>query len=50
MTDLRVDWTEGDPIAELADLWQRWEPQQEAYVQRALAPDAAPNYGVPGDE
>ncbi|MET7661217.1 DUF1028 domain-containing protein [Streptomyces sp. NPDC005463] len=50
VTDLRVDWTEGDPIAELADLWKRWEPQQEAYVQRALAPDAAPNYGVPGDE
>ncbi|MFD4711457.1 DUF1028 domain-containing protein [Streptomyces sp. NPDC058430] len=50
VTDLRVDWTEGDPIAELADLWKLWEPQQEAYVQRALAPDAAPNYGVPGDE
>jgi uncharacterized Ntn-hydrolase superfamily protein len=50
VTDLRVDWTEGDPIAELAHLWKLWEPQQEAYVQRALAPDAAPNYGVPGDE
>ncbi|MFA3839391.1 DUF1028 domain-containing protein [Streptomyces aureus] len=50
VTDLRVDWTEGDPIAELAELWKLWEPQQEAYVQRALAPDAAPNYGVPGDE
>ena len=50
VTDLRVDWTEGDPVAELADLWKLWEPQEEAYVQRALAPDEAPNYGVPGDE
>jgi uncharacterized Ntn-hydrolase superfamily protein len=50
VTDLRVDWTQGDPVAELAALWQLWEPQQEAYVQRALAPELAPSYGVPGDQ
>ncbi|TGA92954.1 DUF1028 domain-containing protein [Streptomyces sp. MZ04] len=49
VTDLRVDWTDGDPLAELAALWKLWEPQQEAYVQRALAPDDSPSYGVPGD-
>jgi uncharacterized Ntn-hydrolase superfamily protein len=50
VTDLRVDWTEGHPVAELAALWKLWEPQQEDYVRRALAPDKAPSYGVPGDE
>ena len=50
VADLRVDWTEGDPVAELAALWQLWEPQQDAYVQRALAPELAPSYGVPGDQ
>lgn len=50
VTDLRVDWTEGDPIAELAELVDRWMPQRDDYVTRALAPDTAPSYGVPGDE
>ncbi|MFE7352261.1 DUF1028 domain-containing protein [Streptomyces sp. NPDC057543] len=50
VTDLRIDWTDGDPIAELAALWKVWEPQAAAYVSRALAPDEAPSYGVPGDE
>jgi uncharacterized Ntn-hydrolase superfamily protein len=49
VTDLRVDWAE-DPIAELAGLWELWKPQSEGYVQRALEPDAAPSFGVPGDE
>ncbi|POX37748.1 DUF1028 domain-containing protein [Streptomyces sp. Ru73] len=49
VTDLRVDWSDGDPIAELADLWKRWEPQAADYVRRALDPAAAPGYGVPGD-
>ncbi|MBF9069446.1 DUF1028 domain-containing protein [Streptacidiphilus fuscans] len=49
VVDLRVDWTEGDPVAELGALWRLWEPQQDAYVQRALAPELAPSYGVPGD-
>ncbi len=49
LADLRVDWTEGDPIAELAALWALWQPQQEAYVGRALNPGAAPSFGVAGN-
>ena len=37
VTDLRVDWHD-DPVGELAGLWQRWRPQAESYVQRALHP------------
>jgi uncharacterized Ntn-hydrolase superfamily protein len=50
VADLRVDWTEGDPIAELAGLWTLYAPQLDAYVTRALDPTRAPSYGVPGDE
>lgn len=49
VADLRVDWEESDPVARLAALWQRWAPELEAYVTRALDPAAAPPYGVPGD-
>lgn len=50
IADLRVDWTEFCPIAELKKLWDIYEPQLEAYVTRALNPSDAPSYGVPGDE
>lgn len=50
VTDLRVDWTDGDPIAELGTLLERWMPQRDDYVTRALSPSSAPSYGVPGDE
>jgi uncharacterized Ntn-hydrolase superfamily protein len=50
VTDLRVDWSDADPIEELARLWERWKPQAEDYVTRALDPSTAPSYGVPGDE
>lgn len=50
VADLRVDWDETRPIAALADLWLLWKPQMEAYVQRALVPEAAPSFGVPGDD
>jgi uncharacterized Ntn-hydrolase superfamily protein len=50
VTDLRVDWSEDDPIRDLENLWQIWQPQADAYVQRALDPSLAPSYGVPGDE
>lgn len=50
VADLRIDWTEGDPITELEALWRRYQPQLEDYVNRALNPEAAPSYGVPGDE
>jgi uncharacterized Ntn-hydrolase superfamily protein len=33
----------------IADLWQVWKPQMEAYVTRALHPGDAPSFGVPGD-
>jgi uncharacterized Ntn-hydrolase superfamily protein len=39
VTDLRVDWHD-DPVAELAGLWRRWQPQAETYVGRALRPTA----------
>jgi uncharacterized Ntn-hydrolase superfamily protein len=48
MTDLRVDWDDR-PIDRMAELWQVWQPQAEAYVTRALDPATAPGYGVPGD-
>ena len=49
LVDLRVDWTDDDPIAELRRLWERYEPQRDDYVARALNPKEAPRYGVPGD-
>ncbi len=49
VADLRVDWTEECPIAELSALWTLYAPQLDDYVTRALNPSAAPSYGVPGD-
>lgn len=49
IVDLRVDWSDGDPIEELAALWRRYSPQVEDYVRRALNPVVAPSFGVPGD-
>ena len=49
IVDLRVDWTEGDPIDALALLWAQFAPQVASYRQRALDPSQAPSYGVPGD-
>ncbi|MFK0206344.1 DUF1028 domain-containing protein [Agrobacterium sp. NPDC090283] len=50
VADLRCDWTENCPVEELAQLWEIYKPQLDAYVQRATNPSAAPSYGVPGDE
>jgi uncharacterized Ntn-hydrolase superfamily protein len=50
VANLRIDWSEADPIADLARLWEIYEPQLEAYVARALDPTDAPSFGVPGDE
>lgn len=48
--DLRVDWSDtADPVTELEQLWQRYEPQSDDYLNRALDPRSAPAYGVPGD-
>jgi uncharacterized Ntn-hydrolase superfamily protein len=48
VADLRVDWHDA-PLDELARLWAVWQPQQAAYVTRALDPTEAPSYGVAGD-
>lgn len=49
VADLRIDWSVGDPIAELAALWSLFAPQMHSYTQRALDPSGAPSYGVAGD-
>jgi len=49
VTDLRVDWADF-PIAQLGSLWRLWQPQEAAYLQRALNPAESPSYGVPGDQ
>jgi uncharacterized Ntn-hydrolase superfamily protein len=48
VTDLRVDDAD-DPAAELGRLLTLWLPQKRDYLARALDPQAAPSYGVPGD-
>lgn len=50
LADLRCDWTEDCPITAISGLWDRYKPQKDAYIQRALDPREAPSYGVPGDE
>ncbi|MDE0111625.1 MAG: DUF1028 domain-containing protein, partial [Albidovulum sp.] len=50
VADVRVDWSDSDPIAELDRVWSLYKPQLEDYVSRALNPESAPSYGVPGDE
>jgi uncharacterized Ntn-hydrolase superfamily protein len=49
LVDLRVDWLENNPIEELYKIWKNYEPQMKDYQSRALNPDQAPTYGVPGD-
>jgi uncharacterized Ntn-hydrolase superfamily protein len=49
IADLRVDWSDSDPIAELASIWDRYAPQIEDYVQRAIDPAEAPDFEVSGD-
>ncbi len=50
VADLRCDWTLDCPIEALANLWELYKPQLDAYVTRALNPSQAPSYGVPGNE
>jgi uncharacterized Ntn-hydrolase superfamily protein len=49
VADLRVDWHD-QPVGELAALWKLWQPQLEDYLTRALDPEAAPGYGVAGED
>ncbi|NYE95140.1 putative Ntn-hydrolase superfamily protein [Psychromicrobium silvestre] len=46
-TDLRVDWSE-EPISELRRLLELWLPERQDYLSRALRPDSAPHYEIPG--
>ncbi|WP_428944053.1 DUF1028 domain-containing protein [Pantoea sp. FN060301] len=50
VVDLRLDWSEADPVKDLERLWQAYRPQMQDYIIRALDPTQAPSYGVPGDE
>ncbi len=50
LVDLRVDWSEQDPVDELFSIWHAYEPQMHDYTLRAIAPHEAPSCGVPGDE
>jgi uncharacterized Ntn-hydrolase superfamily protein len=49
IVDLRVDWTDHDPVAELWKIWRIYAPQIDDYVRRAIVPNRAPKFGVPGD-
>ena len=49
LVSLRCDWDDVDPIATLRGLWVRYQPEMQAYLDRALNPSVAPSYGVPGD-
>src|SRR6266851_6315063 len=49
IVDLRVDWTDDDPLAALSAIWRLYAPQIDDYVRRAIDPSRAPSYGVPGD-
>lgn len=49
IVDLRVDWSER-PVADLHQLWTVYEPQVDAYIDRAKNPSVAPGFGVAGDD
>jgi uncharacterized Ntn-hydrolase superfamily protein len=49
LVDLRVDWADAEPIESLTSIWDRYAPQMEDYVRRALDPAGAPSFGVPGN-
>jgi len=48
VVNLRVDWAEEAPINQLRELWERYEPQLQDYVTRALDPTVARRFGTPG--
>jgi len=49
LVDLRVDWDDHGPVDRLKSIWDSYEPQMQDYLTRAINPDDAPSYGVPGD-
>lgn len=50
IVNLRVDWAEADPVSVLDTLWQAYRGQLQDYIDRALNPQIAPGYAVPGDD
>ncbi|MFT5218753.1 MAG: putative Ntn-hydrolase superfamily protein [Planctomycetota bacterium] len=48
LAELRIDWDD-QPIEKMLAGWTVYEPQIDDYVARALKPESAPSYGVPGD-
>lgn len=46
--DLRIDWSE-NPVAELRSALRVYEPQADAYVERAVNPGRAPSFNVAGN-
>jgi len=44
IVDLRVDWSEADPVAALGALWDSYAPQIDDYVRRAIDPMHAPGF------
>ena len=49
IVDLRVDWSDADPVAELGSIWDIYAPQIDDYIRRALDPAQAPSFGVRGN-
>ena len=49
LVDLRIDWSDNNPITELINLWHLYETQMMDYNLRATDPSKAPRYGVLGD-
>ncbi|MBC3234672.1 DUF1028 domain-containing protein [Pseudomonas lurida] len=50
VVNLRVDWADADPISTLDHLWQVYRGQLQDYIDRAINPQIAPGYAVPGDD
>lgn len=50
IVNLRVDWADVDPIGTLDQLWQAYRGQMQDYIDRAINPQSAPGYAVPGDD
>lgn len=50
VADLRCDWAADTcPIDAVTRAWEVYAPQMAAYIQRALDPGQAPDYGVAGN-
>jgi len=48
VVNLRVDWAEEAPINELRTLWERYEPQMQDFIARALDPASVRRRGASG--